>query len=267
MFKFLVFLEFLVLLNYVNAGFGGPFLFWGQSSLVDVKLPALRTIDENVLSTLYQEAKSVMIFVRNSSMHLDKEDFPKLAETLSKNQWAYLPQQSLPVEPFDYNSNLEVITLTGDPSHQDIEMTALYNDAVTIYGAGQVLAILACKETDAHYLYKREAEEQKTTPSSVPGETEKNLIFIVDGKAILYTTSTPILHLNVSGNIERFELEEHEKLMTFDDRGDFGRFSIGFRVNGNMVSCLFIHCFCHHLETVSIERNMILTFSESYRYT
>lgn len=232
MFKFLVFLQILFSLNYARAGFGGPFLFWGHSKLVDVKLPALRAIDENVLSNLFQEAKSIMIFVRNGSLHLDREDYPKLAAIMSKDQWAYLPQQNLPVEPFDFNSNLEIIDLTGDPSHQDVEMTALYNDAVTIYGKGGVLAILACKEAEGHYLYKREAEEPKTTISPIAGETEKNFVYIADGKAILYTTSAPILYLNVSNNIERIELEEHEKLMTFDDRGEFGRFSIQFKVDG-----------------------------------
>lgn len=240
MLRFLVIFKFLVLLNYADAGYGGPFLFWGPTKLVDVKLPALRSIDENALANLYQEAKSIMIFVRNGSVHLDKEDYPKLAETLSKNQWAYFPQQNLPVEPYDFNSNLEIVPLTGDPSHQDIEMIALYNDAVTIYGVGQVLAVLACKEMEGHYMYKREAEEPKTTPSAVSEETETNFVYIADGKAILYTTSAPILHLNVSGNIERFELEEHEKLMTFDDRGGFGRLSIPFKVNGNVVSsCVY----------------------------
>lgn len=231
-----MFFELLFLISYASAGFGGPFLFWGHSKLVDVKLPALRSIDEDVLANLYQEAKSIMVFLRNGSVQLDKEDYPKLAETLTKNQWAYLPQQNLPVEPFDYNPNLEVITLTGDPSHQDTELSALYNDAVTIYGVGHVLAILACRETEGHYLYKREAEEPKTTPEAEIGETENNFVYIEEGKAIFYTTSAPILHLNVSGNIERFELQEHEKLITFDDRGTFGRLNIPFKVNGNMVS-------------------------------
>lgn len=236
MLKFLVFFKFLFHLNYVSAGFGGPFLFWGHSKLVDVKLPALRSIDENVLANLYQEAKSIMIFVRNGSVQLDKEDYPKLADILSRNQWTYLPQQNLPVEPFDYNPNFEVITLTGDPSHQDTEISALYNDATTIYGAGHVLAVLACQEMEGHYLYKRDAEDPKTTPSSVSGETEKNFVYMLEGKAILYTTSAPILHLNVSNNIERFELEEHQKLITFDDRGAFGRLSIQFKVDGIVVS-------------------------------
>lgn len=238
MLKFQVFFVYSALINYASASFGGPFLLWGHNKLENIKLPALRSIDEDVLANLYQEAKSIMVFLRNSSLDLDKENFPKLSGILAEDQWAYLPQRDLPVQPFDYNPNLEVITLTGDVFHQDTELTALYNDAVSIYGKGNVLAVLACTELEGHYMYKREAEEAKT-PSPEPSETVKNFVYIVDGKAILYTTSAPILHLNISGNMERFALEEHEKLMTFDERGTFGRLSIPFKVNDKMVSFCF----------------------------
>lgn len=241
MLKFVVLFHFLVTVNYASAGLGGPFLLWGQNHLVDVKLPALRTIDENVLSSLYEGAKSILIFIRNSSIHLDKDDYPKLAGILASNRWSYLPQQNLPIEPFDYTSNLEIITLTGDYSQQDTEISGLYNDAVNTFGSGQVLAILACKDGEGHYLYKREANDLKTTTSE-PEKTEEDFVYISqDGKGILYTTSALILHFNVSGNIERFEFKTHESGITFDDRTKYGRLSVQFKVDKIPVSIYKIY--------------------------
>lgn len=55
---------------------------------------------------------------------------------------------------------MQVINLVGPTSQQDVEISALYKDAVLTYGEGKVLGILATKSDGQHTMKKREADEK-----------------------------------------------------------------------------------------------------------
>lgn len=232
---------FLGILSLSSCSLSGPYLMWGHEKLNDLKLPALVEADEQNLSTLFTEAKAVVIFIRNNTNRLDKENYPKFRELVSNNVWTYLPQHSLVVEPFNYNTNVEVINLVGQTSQQDTEIVALFKDSVTIYGEGEVLGIMAYREEEIHYMFKREANEEPTTTSITPTEepTETNFIYHAPGKAILYTTSAPLLHMEINGQLHSLALMEHDKEVTFDDRNEWSRLNIGFKVNNTRLRLRF----------------------------
>lgn len=62
-----------------------------------------------------------------------------------------------------------MINLVGPPLQQDIELTALFNDAELTYGSGKVLGILASK-TSEHEMRKRAVEELQSTSTATPPE-------------------------------------------------------------------------------------------------
>lgn len=233
---------FLGILSFSNCSLSGPYLMWGHEKLNDLKLPALVDAEEQSLSSLFTEAKAVVVFIRNNTNRLDKENYPKFRELVNNNVWTYLPQHSLALEPFNYNTNVEVINLVGQTSQQDTEIVALFKDSVTIYGEGEVLGIMAYREEEIHYMFKREAPmEDPTTTSITPTEepTETNFIYRAPGKAILYTTTAPLLHMDINGKIHSLALMEHDKEITFDDRNDWSRLNIGFKVNNTRLRLRF----------------------------
>jgi hypothetical protein len=123
-----------------------------------------------------------VIFIRNSTTKLNYESFPQLSDIISKNEWLYLPQDSLTSDPLEYNVNAEVFTLTGPVSQQDNEIAAFYRDAQINFDNKNVLGILATRnENFEHLISKRdvgtttESSDVSTTPS--PDESEENFIY------------------------------------------------------------------------------------------
>lgn len=57
--------------------------------------------------------------------------------------------------------------MVGPTSQQDVELSALYRDAVITYGEGKVLGILATKTSD-HEMRKRAAPEETTESQTIP---------------------------------------------------------------------------------------------------
>lgn len=100
----------------------------------------------------------------------------------------------------------QVINLVGPTSQQDVELSALYRDAVITYGEGKVLGILATKTGD-HEIRKRAATEetnketQSTTTSSTPDAEQNNQTDFIyypsdpksSNKILMYTDSPPTL--------------------------------------------------------------------------
>lgn len=135
-----------------------------------------------------------------------------------------------------------------------------YNDALTLYGHGEVLGILASREEEAHYLSKREAkeetkEEASTTPSPTPAETDVTFVYIAEGnKAVLSLNGPPELRLGE----EKLLLEEHNKHITFDDQRakGYGRLSITFMYNSEKCTLRFKFSLLRgtwHLRNVEVE--------------
>lgn len=180
-----------------------------------------------------------MIFIRNSTTKLNYENFPQLSEIIGKNEWLYLPQDSLTSDPLEYNVNAEVFTLTGPVQQQDNEIAAFYRDAQINFGNKNVLGILATRnENFEHLIAKRQVRsttespatsEASSTPS--PDEPVENLIYEAAGKGLLYTTNPPVLRIvneNPKKTIE-YELKKHA-IVTADERGDTFRLSVKFIV-------------------------------------
>lgn len=98
-----------------------------------------------------------------------------------------------------------MVNLVGPTSQQDVELSALYRDAVIAYGEGKVLGILAAKGNN-HELMKRAAELDETTtsiptirtiiePTLTEDELQEDFIYYSEQsyKILLHTHSPPIL--------------------------------------------------------------------------
>jgi hypothetical protein len=185
--------------------YSGPFLLWGLENLNDMKIPTLQgenykfftrkkvfkifftAIDDASLREIYSKAAAVVIFIRNATTKLNYENFPELSDIIGKNEWLYLPQETLTSDPLEYNVNAEVFTLTGPVMMQDNEIAAFYRDAQINYGNKNVLGILAARnENLEHLIQKRQARtpptttegpyDASTTPAT-PDEPVENLIY------------------------------------------------------------------------------------------
>lgn len=235
--KLIYFTAILCLVTFTTANISGPYLFWGHEKVINLQPRALVEATENDFSNLFRDVKSVVIFVRNNTKRLDGEQYPKFQKLIKANAWTYLPQHSLAADPFNYNANIEVINLSGSPDESDSEIVAGYSDALSIYGEGEVLGILASREEEAHFIAKREAKEEEieggtsTTVSPLPEEIEESFIYVAGGKkAILYVNAAP--ELNLTSMNSSFVLKEHNKGITFDDQSPkgYGRLNIIFKV-------------------------------------
>ncbi|XP_065372392.1 uncharacterized protein VhaAC45RP isoform X1 [Calliphora vicina] len=236
--KLIYIIPILCLVSVAAANISGPYLFWGHEKVITLQPRALVEATENDFSNLFRDVKAIVIFVRNNTKRLDGLQYPKFQKLVKDNAWTYLPQHSLTADPFNYNANIEVINLSGLAEESDSEIVAGYADALSIYGEGEVLGILASREEEAHFISKREAkegeiEEGRSTTSSPPinEETEESFIYVAGGKkAILYVNYAPELNLT-SMNIS-FVLKEHNKEITFDDQSPkgYGRLNIIFKV-------------------------------------
>lgn len=139
--------------------------------------------------------------------------------------------------------------MVGTPAQQDVEISALYNDAVNTYGVGKVLGILATN-TPKVVLYTRvkravEVKEEATTSSSVVSATttteeplsplepsgeetmQENFVYIDVGKTMMYTTGAPVLS---DGEVTT-ELRSHGITTTDERKDELVRFIISFKVN------------------------------------
>lgn len=266
-------LQLLFITKSVFGNYNGPYLFWGIDGLKNMKVSALEIMDDNILRDLYSESTAVLVFLRNSSRNLDKHNFPDLNQIVEKTEWAYIPQKWLASDPVDYNVNTEIIELAGPPSQQDVEISALYRDAMLNYGQEKVLGILATKWNTYHSQdkrHKREAAAQATpvaegtgsvaeapsaesnaaavgaaaasgTVSSTPVSTteepmQENYIYYDAGKTILYTTSAPILKIGENSSTEdngTYYELKSHGLVTTDERGQLIRLIVGFKVAEN----------------------------------
>ncbi|XP_026850787.1 uncharacterized protein LOC6594741 isoform X2 [Drosophila persimilis] len=229
-----------------GATISGPFLFWGHHKVSSLQAQALveASSREQPLTQLFREAKAVVVFVRNTTSRLEGIKYPKFQNLVKSGTWTYLPERRLIAEPFGYNANIEVISLSGHGEEDDAEIVTAYNDALRIYGNGEVLGILASREEEAHFLAKRETteEEPKKTaegpPADVAEETEASFIYVAEGnKAVLSLNGPPELRLTN----ETLRLEEHIKQITFDDQHakGYGRLSITFMHSGEKCTLRF----------------------------
>ncbi|EDW14353.1 uncharacterized protein LOC6572786 isoform X1 [Drosophila mojavensis] len=248
-----------------SAAISGPYLFWGHDKVFNLQPQALvdASSREQPLTQLFKDVKAIIIFVRNSTSRLEGTKYPKFENLVKNNAWTYLPQRNLPVEPYSYNANIEVINLSGQSDEDDAELLTGYNDALTIYGHGEVLGILASREEEAHYLAKREAKDEAkeedanraTTTQSTLIETEVTQVYIAEGnKAVLILTGPPELRLSN----ETLLLEEHNKHITFDDQRakGYGRLSITFMYNSEKCTLRFKFSLLRgtwHMRNVEVE--------------
>ncbi|XP_022211095.2 uncharacterized protein LOC111066650 [Drosophila obscura] len=229
-----------------SATISGPFLFWGPDKVASLQAQVLveASSREHPLAQLFGEAKAIVVFVRNTTSRLEGTKYPRFQNLVKSGTWTYLPERSLATEPFKYNANIEVISLSGHGEEDDAEIVTAYNDALRIYGDGEVLGILASREEEAHFLAKRETaeEESKKTTEAAPAdaaeETEASFIYLAEGnKAVLSLNGPPELRLTN----ETLRLEEHIKQITFDDQHakGYGRLSITFMHSGEKCTLRF----------------------------
>lgn len=86
----------------------------------------------------------------------------------------------------------------------DSEIVGGFADALSIYGDGEVLGILASREEEAHFVAKREAGEEggdeggvsTTSSPAVPEETEESYIYVANGKSCNSVLNSTLILLN-----------------------------------------------------------------------
>lgn len=99
----------LIFISNTLASINGPFLFWGVDDLRKFKLnSALESLDDQLLRDLFTESTAIFLFLRNTTSKLNDRNYPTFKKIVDKNQWAYIPQNSLLSNPVDYNVNAEV---------------------------------------------------------------------------------------------------------------------------------------------------------------
>lgn len=252
MFNILIILKFLVIISLVSAKYNGPFIFWGRTDLDNLDSSSLNDLNENILHRIYSESPAIILFVRNTSSRINEEDFPMFKDILQQTKHLYSTQHRLPLDPVDFNLNADVlktftkfqntmlilsnvcfrqvINLVGPTSQQDVELSALYRDAVLENGDGNVLGILATKANEQRT--KRETNENPdnsstTTPTapvaaseSSSNETDRQTKFVyypVSGaayKILLQTDKAPRLFNGSFRNI----LDSNNLVTTTDQR-------------------------------------------------
>lgn len=89
--------------------YSGPFLLWGINDLNGLKIPTLESIDDSVLRDIYSKSAAIVLFLRNKTNKLSNDHFPELSGIISRNEWLYLSQDILPINPLEFNQNAEVI--------------------------------------------------------------------------------------------------------------------------------------------------------------
>lgn len=232
------------LLTVCAANYDGPYLFWGLPQLGSLDRAALNGGDDDFLKDLFAEAKAVILFVKNSTHQLSDSNYPALENILTQRKWAYMPQNVLLYDPVDYNQHTDIIRLTGNAEQEDVELAALFRDAELKYGDEKVLGILANSETviNAFRRRRREVTEapflqstaEPTTPSSAANEIVTGNLYYATEKALLYTTTAPILRYMENGSItdnsSMVELKQHGAVLV-DERDQLVRLIIIFITN------------------------------------
>lgn len=125
----------------------------------------------------------------------------------------------------------QVINLVGPTSQQDVELSALYRDAVITYGDGKVLGILATKQSE-HEIRKRavesetklETQETQIAPiTAATAETESTdangYIYYPEKKSqtvLFYTSNPPVLY--IGSNETPLNDTEQQTTVTTDRR-------------------------------------------------
>lgn len=91
------------------AALSGPFVLWGTNRLQHIRAGALEQLSDKQLHSIYAEAETIVVFVRNASLGpMRAEFYPSCAKLLLEHHWAYLPQRTLTLDPLDFNGNAEV---------------------------------------------------------------------------------------------------------------------------------------------------------------
>lgn len=217
-----------------QASLGGPYILWGLDRLKDMDVYALRGIDDKTLKDLYGGANYVIIFLQNSTARPNQDLYPQFMDVINNTSWIYLPQNWIFSDSMEYNPNTEVNHLVGPPSQCDSELATLFRNAELTYGEGKVLGILASNVEDSHEIRKREVAEAISTslPNPTDEPMEEGFVYYLKDKAIMYTTTAPILKIfeNTSNDNEttKFELKSHGPLMV-DEREQYIRLMIQFK--------------------------------------
>ncbi|CAH2059733.1 unnamed protein product, partial [Iphiclides podalirius] len=167
----------ILLLKPSHGNLEGPFLFFGPKSLEHYKRTALKYLDQDDLTKVYEEQAAIVVFNNQDSVPLSSGYFPRLRKMLEGQTTLVLPQDFLDVHP-DYVSNeTQVFTLQGPWSERDAQMTETFARLQDIYGHGRVLGVLGnsvSQSQQADYgdgewsRVKREASEQSTSAPSAP---------------------------------------------------------------------------------------------------
>lgn len=157
--------------------------------------------------------------------------------------------------------------MVGPTSQQDVELSALYHDAVITYGEGKVLGILATK-TSEHEIRKRAVDTTPETPKETTTSTtttttpepdqsnENGFTYYPTSvyKILLYTSSAPVLSYGNNTII----LDNKKTTITTDqkNKNEQRTLKVRYNIKEKVKFELILFYFCFSLNVNGIIINM-----------
>lgn len=167
---------------------------------------------------------------------MSKENFPQLSKMVYNSESLYLTQDTLPVDPVNFNVNTEVKfktsshlktrslllailfqihVLFGDVEQQDEEIASIFHKFQAQFGDKNVLGVLASRNVNNndHFIEKRDVSDELNEFSKLSEEPEKRFtvknMFIAENQALMHLHEAPILTVFKDGFNRTFVLKNH----------------------------------------------------------
>lgn len=238
MLKIITLLSVFLIICSADVSHKGPYIMWGGHPEINNIYNLERTSDVfDELTSIYKDVKIVLVFVTDDTYRTNTINFPKTNEIACIDKYCtFVSHERIP-DPTVYVNDVKVILLNGSAEERDTKIRDTYASVSEVVGIENVLAILGHKDDeDEGGRHKREAEAESstssTTASPAPAEEvmKEDFIYIATGKAMLYTTSAPILSVDNTSTEEKpfsRELKSHG-IVKVDERDQLRRLIVTF---------------------------------------
>jgi hypothetical protein len=181
-----------------------------------------------------EEAGNIYLFTRNFSTELTTENFPKLSQLVKNQQQIFLSRSfQVRIKETIYRGNYSCLS--------DEDIVKIVSGAHLQFGSKNVIAILAVeRDENVKQLLVEKIQVKREVRKDLECEGgKKAYIYVVKGRVMFFTCTTPILHDTKHKIIH--ELKNHGTVTaeggSYDD---VIKLNIQFVLEKNVVSCFWI---------------------------